>query len=137
MLSPLLFVLYLNSYIESNCNDGSKGIFLDEMFPNLFLLLYADDIAQFTDRVWYLQNQINTLRKFCTLSGMRVNASKTQIIVFRNGGIAKSNEIWFLNAQELEVVPYYKYLGLFFSSRLNRSYATKCLSVHQQSLVYD
>ena len=77
MLSPLLFVLYLNSYIELNYNDGSKGIFLDEMFSNLFLLLYADDIAQFSDRIWYLQDQINTLQTFCTKSGMQVNVSKT------------------------------------------------------------
>ena len=93
-------------------------------------------LLRFTDRGWCLQNQINTLQKFCTLSGMQVNASKTQIIVFRNGGIVKSNEKWFLNAQELEVVPYYKYLGLFFSSRLNWSYATKCLSVQSNKALY-
>ena len=39
MLSPLLFVLYINSYNELNKNDGSKGIFLDEMFSNLFITL--------------------------------------------------------------------------------------------------
>ena len=82
-----------------------------------------------SDRVWNLQAQINLLQKYCNLSGMKVNIAKTQIIVFRNGGIIKNNEKWFLNSEKIEVVPYYKYLGLFFSSRLNWSYATKSLNV--------
>ena len=129
MLSPLLFILYLNKYIEIHYKNESKGLYIDEYFSNLFMLLYADDIAQFSDRVWNLQAQINLLQKYCTLSGMKVNIAKTQIIVFQNGGIVKNNEKWFLNSERIEVVPYYKYLGLFFSSRLNWSYATKLLNV--------
>ena len=54
MLSPLSFVTYLNMYIEMNYENGSQGVYLDEYFYNLFMLLYADDIAQFSDLVWRL-----------------------------------------------------------------------------------
>ena len=30
MLSPLLFVIYLNMYIEMNYENGSLGVYLDE-----------------------------------------------------------------------------------------------------------
>ena len=47
MLSPFLFVLYLNSYIELNYNDGSKGIFLDEMFSTFFYFFMLMTLPSF------------------------------------------------------------------------------------------
>ena len=44
--------------------NESKGLYIDEYFCNLFMLLYADDIAQFSDRVWNLQAQINLLQEY-------------------------------------------------------------------------
>ena len=81
-LSPLLFVLYLNKYIEMYYEHESKALYIDEYFSNLFMLLSVDDIAQFSDRVWSLQAQINLLQEYCKLSGRKVNIAKTQIIVF-------------------------------------------------------
>ena len=76
-----------------------KVYFLMKCFQT-FLLLYADDIAQISDRIWYLQDQINTVQTFCTKSGIQVNVRNTQIIVFRNGVIVKENKRWFLNTQK-------------------------------------
>ena len=59
---------------------------------------------------------------------MKVNLEKTNIIVFRNGGIIKRNEMWYLNGKQLKTVTYYKYLGLVFSSKLVRSKATYTLA---------
>ena len=67
---------------------------------------------------------------------MKVNIAKTQIIVFQSGGIVKNNEKWFLNIERIEVVPYCKYLGLFFSSRLNWYYTTKSLNVQSSKALY-
>ena len=135
MLSPLLFVLYLNSYIELCNESGCQGVFIDEYFTNLMMLLYADDIAQVSDLVGRLQHQINTLQKICNLSGMKINKDKTQIVVFRNGGPLRANEKWFYNGNEIKMVTYYKYLGLFYSSRLNWSYAVKNLCIQSQKSV--
>jgi hypothetical protein len=43
---------------------------------------------------------------------------KTKIIVFRNGGILKSNEKWYYKNIKIDVVSWYKYLGLMVTSRL-------------------
>ena len=50
---------------------------------------------------------------------IRVNESKTKVMVFRNGGIVRRDEQFFYNGNRLECVPHYKYLGITFSSRLS------------------
>ena len=135
MLSPLLFVIYLNTYIELCQDHNCQGVFIDEFFSNLFMLLYADDIAQVSDTVGRLQHQINILQYFCKISGMKVNENKTQIVVFRNGGPLRQNEKWYINDKEIQTVTYYKYLGLFYSSRLSWSYGVKSLSLQSQKSV--
>ena len=49
---------------------------------------------------------------------MSLNLSKTEIIVFRNGGIVKEAEKWLYNGNEIEVVSFYKYLGVYFTPKL-------------------
>ena len=49
---------------------------------------------------------------------MRINLSKTKIIVFRNGEIIKNNEKLFFNGQCLETVSAYKYMGIFVTPKL-------------------
>ena len=63
---------------------------------------------------------------------MQVNTEKSQIIVFRNNGILRNNEKWYLNGSELKTVTYYKYLGIFYSSRLNWSYGVNTLYIKSQ-----
>ena len=49
--------------------------------------------------------------------------------------LAKRNEKFYLKGQQVETVSYYKYLGIYFSSRLNWSYAVKSLGVQAQKVV--
>ena len=49
-------------------------------------------------------------------------------MVFRNGGYLRKNEKWFYNGEKMEVVPYFKYLGLMISSRLMWSMAQRTLA---------
>ena len=66
---------------------------------------------------------------------MKVNEDKTKIIVFRNGGVIINNEKWYMNGVEIDTVTYYRYLGLFFSSRRNWSYAVKTHSMQSEKAV--
>jgi hypothetical protein len=52
---------------------------------------------------------------------MTVNMDKSNIIVFKNGGNLSKNEKWYFKDELIKVVSYYKYLGVFFSSRLKTS----------------
>ena len=48
MLSPFLFILYLNELVNM-CKDNCPGIFVDDSLSNVHMLLYADDIAMVND----------------------------------------------------------------------------------------
>lgn len=135
MLSPFFFVLFLNEFIRLLYSSGCQGIYVSEEMPNTLILLYADDMSNCSDTVGGLQHQINVLSSFCQKYGMKVNLDKTKIIVFRNGGIIRRNEKWFYNGKQIEVVPYYKYLGLFVSSRMIWSKATQTLAAQAQKAV--
>ena len=50
---------------------------------------------------------------------MTVNMSKAKIIVFKKGGFLAANEVWRYGVEEIEVVNSYKYLGLYFTTKLS------------------
>lgn len=118
MLSPFLFNIYLNELIEECKNKGCEGVYINEEFPNVMMLLFADDATQGADTVGRLQKLLDTLADYSHKWGLSINAEKSKIVVFRNGGYLRQNEKWYLNGKRLEVVSYLKYLGLMFSSRL-------------------
>ena len=129
MISPMLFVLFINQYISELGQLQCEGIYVSEDCPNLLTLMFADDIVNFADSVGRLQKQINALSQFCKRWGMKVNMEKTKVMVFRNGGPLRQNEQWFFGREKLETTSYYKYLGLIVSSRMVWSKATKTLAL--------
>ena len=85
------------------------------------ILLYADDMAMCSDTVGRIQKRIDVLGQFCEKWAMIVNLTKTKIVVFRRGECLKQNEKWYYNGGKIKVVPSYKYLGIFFTSKLKWS----------------
>ena len=63
MLSPLLFALYLNEFIELLRSEGCRGIFVSECFPDANILLYADDLVLCSDTAGGLQKQLKVLER--------------------------------------------------------------------------
>ena len=124
ILSPLLFSMYINEFVNEINNAGVSGIELLNNDCDINSLLYADDLSILGDTVINLQRKINILAKFCEKWNLKVNPTKSKIIVFRRGGFIKSSEKWFYNNQKIDIVSYYSYLGMIFSSRLCW---TKCL----------
>jgi hypothetical protein len=66
---------------------------------------------------------------------LKINLNKSNVIVFRKGGPLRKNEKWILNGKPIDVVPYYKYLGIVFSSRLKWSQAVNTLAAQAQKSV--
>ena len=83
--------------------------------------MYADDVSSFADTVCRLQKQIDSISNFCKELNMKINIEKTKIIVFRNGGALKNSEKWLLEGKRIEVVSFYKYLGVYFTPKLSWS----------------
>ena len=63
--------------------------------------MYADDLAMINDTVGRLQAELNTLSTFCSNYGLRVNNTKTKIMVFRNGGTLRQSEKWFYQGKRI------------------------------------
>ena len=101
--------------LQESISIGSHGIDLDTM--KIFVLLFADDLVLFAETVIELQRMINRLAEYCDLWHIKVHVLKTKVIVFRNGGPLREYERWKFKDSKLEVVTYYKYLGLLLSSR--------------------
>ena len=98
-------------------SSENHGIQITQELYDLFALLYADDVTIFSDTPVGLQRLIGVLECFCLKWKLSVNMSKSQIIVFRRGGVLKKCEKWVFNGEKLKTVSYYKYLGLMISSR--------------------
>ena len=128
MMSPFLFIFYLNELLKQANSNDCKGIYIDEDHPNVSMLLYADDLVLLGDNIGRVQHLLDNLSLFCTKWGLMVNMEKTKFMVFRNGGIVKGNEKVYFNGIRISTASYYKYLGVLISSRLCWSPAQVTLS---------
>ena len=113
-LSPLLFSMYINDLNAFMRTDPNVGISIYQFF--IILLLFADDMALFSDSRSGLQKGLDKLQKYCVDWGLTVNVEKTKCIVFKKGGKSNTLDKWFYNGEALETVTSFKYLGVVFSS---------------------
>lgn len=112
ILSPLLFTLFINDLGEA-LNTEFTGVYI--LSIKLFFLLYADDLALFSSTPIGLQRLLDKLSLYTTKWKLKINLSKSKIMVFRNAGRLKSCEKWSIEGHRLEVVNEYCYLGVVFS----------------------
>ena len=95
--------------------------------------MFADDVASFNDTIIRLQHQINCIKRFCESVGMFLNSSQTKIVVFRNGGVVKQTEKWFYQGNAVDIVPFYKYLRVYFTPKLIWSQTKEVLAQSHQA----
>ena len=84
----------------------NRGIFVTTEIPDLFALMFADDVSCFADTVVGLQRLLNELEIFCKSIGINVIFDKTKIVVHRNGGPLRLTEKWLplFEGKNVEVV---------------------------------
>lgn len=114
-LSPLLFSLYLSDFDDFMQERGSKGISIDDS-NELRSIFYADDLVILSYTSYHLQKNIDLLCEYSRVNFLEINTDKTKVMVFRKSGPIKRNLSFQLNAQFLEIVKQYTYLGVVFSS---------------------
>ena len=81
--SPLIFMMFIND-INQNINSDLDGIFIINTI-NVFLLLYADDQVVFAKSPESLQRMLTDIENNCNTWGLKINTSKTKIMVFEKG----------------------------------------------------
>ena len=128
MISPFLFICYIDELVKQATSNNCKGVFIDENYSDINMLLYADDVVIVGDRIGHIQRLLDNLAEYCLKWGLRVNMDKTKFMVFRNGGILKNNEKVYYNGSRIQPCTYYKYLGVVMSTRLSWTPAQKNLS---------
>ena len=136
-LSPLLFSIYLsdlNNFLSSECTslsylDSIQEDLLDRevsTFFKLYLLMYADDTVLLAESPKDLQTSLNAMKEYCTLFDLKVNISKTKIMIFSRGKLRKPHSFYF-GDEKLDVVNEYNYLGLIFNYNAKFNVAKKFL----------
>ena len=119
-LSPVLFAIYLNDFrnamshsfngLGSLCTEIQKEL---KMFVNLYVLLYADDTIVLAESAEQLQKALCELHAYCNKWSLRINISKTKIVIFSKGKVKKFPQ-FYLGEEKVEVVCDYVYLGVNF-----------------------
>ena len=127
ILSPTLFSLFINQLSDHLENNGRHGISLMPDILELFILLFADDVALLSTTPVGLQNQLNCLKVCCENMALNVNRDKTKVMVFRKGGYLGKYEKWSYEGTKLEVVNQYCYLGYNFTTKLSHETGTNHL----------
>ena len=121
VLGPLFYIIYAND--------------LSKLFKYCQFALYADDTVLYTanevfgDSVYQMQQDISSLSTWCNANGIRVNTSKTCVMVFGNQTMTKNLvpfEIMFENTP-LQKVSSYNYLGITLDWQLNYNLHVKKL----------
>ena len=126
--SPIIFALYINDMIKYIKIKSTNGVYVNNVTGHLYAFMFADDVASIGDTVVNLQQQIKLVSDFCDETGMKLNTDKSNVMVFRNGGDIRAYERWYYKNTQLEVVPFYKYLGAYFTPKLSWSLTRETLA---------
>ena len=109
LLSPILFILFINDNVENlNFNDLTDN---DLDLLSMFLILFADDIVLFTTDPGSLQSQIDSIYQFSERWSLKITISKTKLCVFEKRKLSNYPDI-FVNSENIEHVDCFTYLGV-------------------------
>ena len=79
----------------------------------MLVLLYANDTVILAEKSDDLQNSLDLFCEYCRVWKLRINYSKTKIIIF--GSRKPSHLIFLSDGNEIEIVDHFRYLGVYFS----------------------
>lgn len=106
-------------------NSDIRGV---QLFPDLteiFLLIFADDLALISDTIVGLQRLLDLLYMFCVERNLVINTLKTKVMVYKNIGTLSKKEIRRYAGEVIEVVPGFTYVGVNFTRQLSLRQTTR------------
>ena len=113
VLSPLLFLIFVNDLIKE-FKKSDTGVLVGEVRINN--LAFADDIVLTANDEDELQELVTIAENYAQAWKFAFNTKKCKIMVFN--GRKKKPKI-FLEGERLEIVNAYKYLGVWFDTKLD------------------
>ena len=131
--SSLLFLFFVND-ILSNLNDN-----VDDLFSinglKLFILLFADDAVLFAHSPQALQSLLTDLHRYCTTWNLKVNTSKTKIMIFEKRGNTQFD--FKYDNIILDIVNNFKYLGVTLYKNGKWSQTEKTVAQRSQAALHN
>ena len=112
-LSPLLFNIFINDLPQCFADKCDAAILNSK---SLNCLSWADDLALISLSKEGLQNCINNLESYCNKWKLRVNVSKTKVLVFTKVSINRLSNKFYIYGKEIQVTDSYTYLGIPLTS---------------------
>jgi hypothetical protein len=113
--SPQLFNLFLEAVVIDLYTATTPGVTIGNC--PVHILLFADDVVLVASSPEFLQQKINTLSSTFMKLGLKVNISKTKVIIFSKERIDKSPYRFLWDTEEIEIVSEYIYLGVKITER--------------------
>lgn len=111
-MSPLLFNIFINDFIDSLVNTESSSPMLNNI--PISCLLYADDLVLISESSSGLQNLLNSLHTFTNKWFLEVNPIKTKTMIFsRKRKLLNSS--FFIGSAPIAPCDSYCYLGCTFT----------------------
>ena len=112
VLSPLLFLMYVNNLPNPHHRRNSKSQFADDT-----ALWAASKNVQFAEKI--LRKNLRKLVKGCAKWRIKLNPEKTKVIIFSRSPLARKSEpVLKLYGERLKIYPQVKFLGITFDSKL-------------------
>ena len=113
VLSPLLFLIYVNDLPAPHHNQNSLSQFADDTAQWAFSLN-----VRFAAKL--LQQDLLKLAMWCAKWRIKLNPEKTKVIIFSRSILARKTELNLkLYGETLKIYPQVKFLGITFDSQLN------------------
>ena len=104
--------MYINDLQEYLVSE-SGGVTIGHI--QMLLLLYADDVVVFAKSSSELQQEMDKLFNYCNKWKLKLNTTKSKVVVFRKGNVAP-RQSWKFGNDDIEAVNSLSYLDVLFSS---------------------
>ena len=122
VMSPILFSLSVEDLELFLQKDTNCGLNINAIV--FILLSFADDMAIIGKSPQELQQHLIFLHDYCGKWSLKVDISKTKIVVFRKRSRPTEAEKWNYAGQNIEVFDNFNYLGYPGSFVLNQAHLT-------------
>ena len=111
VLSPLLFLIYVNGLPKPHHRQNSKSQFADDT-----ALWAASKNLQFAAKL--LCKELRKRAKWCAIWRIKLNPEQTKVIIFSRSSLTRNSEpILKLYGERLKIYPQVKFLGITFNSK--------------------
>ena len=118
VMSPLLFLIYVNDLPAPHHNQNSLSQFADDTTQWAFSLNRTLCSKTFTAKL--LQQDLLKLAMWCAKWRNKLNPEKTKVIIFSRSILTRKTELNLkLYGETLKIYPQVKFLGITFDSQLN------------------